>query len=59
MADKIEAEFGGRSKYEVAHTVAINIITKIEKKNLSDVTRKHYLQTISEAILAMQGYNFE
>jgi hypothetical protein len=59
MADKLEAEFGGKSKYEVAHTIAFNIITKIEKKNLSDVTRGHYLQAISEAVKALQGYNFE
>ncbi len=59
MADKLEAEFGGKSKFEVAYTVAFNIITKIEKKSLGDVTRKHYLQTISDAIHALEGCNFE
>jgi hypothetical protein len=59
MADKLEAEFGGKSKYEVAHTLAFNIITKIEKKALSDVTRNHYLQTVSDSIHALEGYNFD
>jgi hypothetical protein len=52
MAEKLEAEFGGQSKYEVAHRIAINIL-KAEGKDLKD--RKLYLNTIAQAIVALSG----
>jgi hypothetical protein len=55
MADKLEVEVTGKSKYEVAHNVAINILTILEKKKLSDVTRKEYLHTVADAIDALHG----
>ena len=56
MADKIEVEVSGKSKFEVAHLIAFNIITLIEGKNLKDVSRDHYLKTVSQAVQALQGH---
>ena len=58
MADKIDVEVTGKSKYEVAHTIAHNIITIVEKKKLSETSRKEYLNAVSEAIDALRGVRF-
>ena len=55
MAEKIEVEVTGRSKYEIAHQMAFNILTIIEKKKLSDVTRKEYLTAVANSIDALNG----
>jgi hypothetical protein len=55
MADKLEVEVTGQSKYEVAHKMAINILTHMEKKKLSDVTRKEYLTAVAQAINALHS----
>jgi hypothetical protein len=49
MADTIEVT--GRSKYEVAHQIALNILGQ-EKKPLE---RKEYLNTVVQAIEALSG----
>lgn len=55
MADNVNVELGGKSKYEVAHTIAVQIITVIEKKKLGDVSRQHYLHTVADAIDALRA----
>jgi hypothetical protein len=55
MAENVQVEIGGQSKYEVAHRIAINIIKEIEKKQLRDVTRQQYLHAVADAIDALQG----
>jgi hypothetical protein len=53
MAEKLEAEFGGQSKYEVAHRIAINILRAEGKDDLKD--RKLYLNAVAQAIKALSG----
>ena len=55
MADKIEVDVTGRSKYEIAHLMAINILTVIEKKKLADVSRKDYLTAVAQSIDALHA----
>jgi hypothetical protein len=55
VADKIEVEVTGKSKYEVAHQMAFNILTVIEKKKLSEITRKEYLTAVSQSIDALHA----
>jgi hypothetical protein len=38
MAEKIEVEVTGRSKYGIAHMMAVNILTVIKKKKFSELT---------------------
>jgi hypothetical protein len=52
MANKLEVQVTGQSKYEVAHLVATNIL-RGEKKDPSD--RKAYLNAIVDAIDALSG----
>lgn len=56
MTEKLEVEVVGKSKYETAHQMAFNIITVIEKKKLSDVSREDYLKAVSLSIQALQGH---
>jgi hypothetical protein len=56
MADKVEVEVGGASKYEIAHLMALNILTVIEKKKLADVPRADYLKAVSLSVQALQGH---
>jgi hypothetical protein len=58
MADKLDVQVTGRSKYEVAHQMAINILEVIGKKKLNEVSRKDYLNAVSEAIDALAGVRF-
>ncbi|MCK1706132.1 hypothetical protein IVA86_33205 [Bradyrhizobium sp. 146] len=55
MAEKVTVDLGGKSKYEVAHTIALQIITVVEGKNLADVSRQHYLHAIADAIDALHS----
>ena len=54
MADKVEVEVTGQSKYEVAHRIAINILTA-ENGSVMKSGRKAYLTTVVEAIDALSG----
>lgn len=56
MADKVEVEVVGKSKYETAHQMALNIITVVEKKKLGEVSRDHYLKAVSDSIHALSGH---
>lgn len=55
MADKIDVEVTGRSKYEIAHQIAINIISGCEDSSISKVGRKHYLNAVADAIDALHS----
>lgn len=56
MTETTHVELGGKSKYEVALQIAHNIILTIEGKKLADVSRDHYLKTVSHAINALNGH---
>lgn len=55
MTEKVEVEMGGQSKYQIAHVIALNIIHQIQQKKLAQVTRKEYLQAVSDAIVVLNG----
>ena len=52
MADTT-IEVTGKSKYEIAHLIAINILHAKDKKIGADP--KEYLNTVADAIHALQG----
>ena len=52
--EKIEVEVTGRSKYEVAHIMAINMLTA-ENGGLMKAGRQAYLHAVADAIDALQG----
>ena len=52
MADKLDVQVTGKSKYEVAHQMAINII-RAESKDVKE--RKAYFNAVAEAIDALSG----
>ncbi|WP_316398500.1 hypothetical protein [Bradyrhizobium sp. 33ap4] len=55
MPENVNVELGGKSRHEVAYKMAFDIITKIEKKSLSDVTTEHYLATVRNSGRALSG----
>lgn len=52
MAEKVEVEMGGQSKYEVAHRMALNILRN-EGKEAKD--RRTYFNAVADAIDALTG----
>jgi hypothetical protein len=58
VAEKIEVDMTGRSKYDIAHLMAVQILTVIEKKKLEQVTRQEYLNAHGDAIMALNGVHF-
>ena len=50
MADKLDVQVTGKSKYEVAHLMALNILQS-ENKDKKD--RKTYFNAVAEAIDAL------
>jgi hypothetical protein len=55
MADQIEVEVTGKSIYEVAHQIALNIIHQCENKKLAQINRKEYLNAVVDAVFALRG----
>jgi hypothetical protein len=54
MAETINVEVTGKSKYEVAHLIAHNILVG-EHGTLKTAGRKAYLTTIVDAMEALSG----
>lgn len=55
MADKIDVDVTGKSKYEVAADMARLILITIEDKNWKDISRKDYLAAVAQSIDALGG----
>ncbi|WP_068013222.1 hypothetical protein [Rhodoplanes sp. Z2-YC6860] len=55
MADKVEVEIGGQSKYEVAHRMAHNILQKEHPQGGWLTDRKTYFNAVADAIHALSG----
>jgi hypothetical protein len=55
MAETTEVQVTGRSKYEMAHQMAIQILTAIEGKNLQNVNRMEYLRAHHDCIQVLSG----
>lgn len=53
MTDTVSVELGGKSKYEVAHEMAREILYSLENK--SKVSRAEYLQAHYECIRILNG----
>jgi hypothetical protein len=56
MADKLDLEVTGKSKYEVAHQMASQILFSIEKKKWDNVTRTEYLRAHYDAMRVLELY---
>ena len=57
MAEQIDVEVTGKSKYEIAHQIALNIWHAQQKKVGDDP--KEYLNTVVDAIDALGGIRKE
>jgi hypothetical protein len=56
VADKIDVDVTGKSKYEVAQDMArIILITLEQKPHYQGVTRKEYLRAVAQSIDALNG----
>ncbi|SIO06458.1 hypothetical protein SAMN05443247_01731 [Bradyrhizobium erythrophlei] len=56
MADEIDVEVTGKSKFEVAQGMAFDILFRIEKKNgWESVSRADYLNAVVDSIYALGG----
>ncbi len=55
MADTIDVNTIGRSKFEIAEGMARTILITIEHKNLKDCSREDYLQAVYQSIDALNG----
>ena len=54
MADKVNVELGGKSKYEVAQMMARQIL-ELEGKWDQKLTRQEYLATVLQCIGTLNG----
>jgi hypothetical protein len=59
MADKLEVEVTGKSKAEVAHQMAIQILFSVESKKWGQFSRTEYLNAHADAVDALQGVHFD
>jgi hypothetical protein len=56
MADKIDVDVTGKSKYEVAQGMAYDILFRIEEKNgWKAASRTEYLNAVVDSIQALSG----
>jgi hypothetical protein len=53
MTEKLEVQFTGRSKYEVATMMADKILITLENKTNDKISRKEYLATVAECIAVL------
>ncbi|MET4319297.1 hypothetical protein [Bradyrhizobium sp. RT5a] len=58
MADA-EVQVTGKSRYEVAHELAIQILFSCEKKNWSQISKKDLLHAVADAYDALGGYKID
>jgi len=54
VADKLDVEVTGKSKFQVAEEMARYILFSIEKKS-GNVTRKEYLKAVEQSIYVLGG----
>lgn len=54
MADKVNIELGGKSKYEVARSMAQQIL-ELENKWGPQLTREEYLKTVLQCTHVLSG----
>jgi len=55
MPEKINIQVSGKSKYEIAHEMAIQILLNVEKKSWGDFNRIDYLQAHRDALRILDG----
>ncbi|MCS3895815.1 hypothetical protein M2171_004948 [Bradyrhizobium japonicum USDA 38] len=55
MADQ-DVQVTGKSRYEVAHEIAIQILFNCEKKRWENISRKDLLHAVADAYDALGGY---
>jgi hypothetical protein len=55
MPEDTEVQVTGRSRYEMAHQMAIQILTAIEGRALQSVSRSEYLRAHYDCIRVLSG----
>lgn len=56
MAENLQVEVTGKSKYEVAHHMAIQMLISIEKKKWGGgFSRQEYLRAHYDAMMVLSG----
>jgi len=55
MAEKVNVEIGGKSKYEVAKQMAEFIFDLEGNASMRGVTRQQYLRAVSECMNVLEG----
>ncbi|KYK47670.1 hypothetical protein A1D31_30100 [Bradyrhizobium liaoningense] len=55
LADKVNVELGGKSKYEVARQMADTILFSIEGKRMDGITRKEFLKAVEDCMTVLNG----
>lgn len=54
MAERLDVEVTGKSKFQVAEEMARYILFSIEKKS-GNVTRKEYLKAVEQSLYVLSG----
>jgi hypothetical protein len=55
VAENLNVQVTGKSKYEVAHEMAIQILVSVEGKNWSTIKREDYLKAHYDALVVLDG----
>ena len=55
MADKVDVEVTGKSKYEVAHEMAMQILLTVESRKWGSFNRADYLKAHYDALMVLEG----
>jgi hypothetical protein len=55
MPESMDVQVTGRSRYEMAHQMAIQILTAIEGRALQSVSRLEYLRAHYDCIRVLSG----
>jgi hypothetical protein len=50
MADRLDVDVTGKSKYQVAQEMAMTILVNIENKKFSEIKRLDYLEAVYQSM---------
>jgi hypothetical protein len=55
VAEKLDVKVTGKSIHEVAHEMAVEILTTVENRRWGSFNRKEYLQAHYDALMTLHG----